>query len=386
MSFIKLILKNLFKKRKKAMLTILILIMIVLLISILSVFMSTFEEINNKSITGTGDFLVLENRSVNELYIGAEGVIGSGNNTDNFDPLNQTFINEFLNNLSHISGVKKIILKFNEIEEKEGFTTYYFNSSDLHLLKINYIEGHQFSNSSEIIISKDLSNQLNKTTGDSLKVSNKTYTISGIYNGNLSFDYGCIASIDNVNLIKDSKQIEFELPYSISFIGFLDDGANKTKVKNEINNLDKHMKAVFSVKDVGVYQSFYNFMSEIVLVINIVSIAVGCIIVTHTILSSVNERAREISILKSDDLSNKRIILMIISESLVLCFIAGILGIIVSIVLINIIFHYILIAIPVYDWSLIIEILIIVMIISLVGSILPAIRAVRNLAKSPTDR
>jgi len=382
MSFIKLILKNPFRKKRKAIFTILGLIIAILLISFLSVFMSTFEDVTNKSMFGTGDFIVIENISIQNFSIGMDGLIGSSDNIDNFDSLNQTFIEEYLNKVKNISGVEKIVLTFYEIDNDEGFTIYYINSSDFSFLKINYIKGNPFSNSSEIIIGEGLSKQLNKTVGDTVKIQNKAYLISGVFNGNPAFDYDIISSVDNVNLTKDSKTEEFGLPYSIKLIGFLNNNASKDKVKIEINSLDKHMAGVFSVQDMRTYQAFHNFLGEIVFIITSIAVLIGCLIVTHTILSSVNDRSREIGILKSIGWSNNRIILMIIGESLVLCFIGGLLGIIISVLVINIIFPYILIAVPVYSFDLIVFVLIIVLIISLIGSILPALRVA---LKSPTD-
>jgi putative ABC transport system permease protein len=382
MSFIKLILKNPFRKKRKAIFTIFGLIIAILLISFLAVFMATFEDIANKSISGTGDFIVVENDSVQNVSIGMDGIMGFSNGTDDFDPLNQTFIDEYLNKLKNVNGVERIILTFNEIDDDEDFTIYYINSSDLSFFKIDYVKGEQVSNSSEVIIGEGLAKQLNKTLGSTVEIQNKTHVISGVYKGNPSLDYYIISSIDNVNLTKDPIKHEFGLPYSIKFIGVLDNNANEDKVKNEINKLDKHMEGVFSAQDMGTYQAFYNFLGEIVFIITSIAVFVGCLIVTHTILSSVNDRAREIGVLKSIGWSNNRIILMIIGESLILCFIGGILGIIISVMVISMVFPYILMATPVYSSHLIILVLIIVLIISLIGSVLPALRAA---LRSPTD-
>lgn len=71
--------------------------------------------------------------------------------------------------------------------------------------------------------------------------------------------------------------------------------------------------------------------SRLLTIITIICLAVGGIGVMNTMLSSVNERIREIGILKSVGAKNREVLKQFISESLLICLIGGIIGIFLGI-------------------------------------------------------
>ena len=73
--------------------------------------------------------------------------------------------------------------------------------------------GTTFSNASEVIIGKTAAQRLNKTIGNTITISNKTFTVTGIYEtGNFMDDGGIVMSLPSLqNLTGDTGQVSLIL-------------------------------------------------------------------------------------------------------------------------------------------------------------------------------
>ncbi|OPY27123.1 MAG: macrolide transporter ATP-binding /permease protein [Methanobacterium sp. PtaU1.Bin242] len=114
--------------------------------------------------------------------------------------------------------------------------------------------------------------------------------------------------------------------------------------------------------------------------ISLLAILIGSIGVINTMVMSVFERTREIGVLKASGWRNRRIIVMILGESLVLTLVAYVVGILVGIGAVRV-----LMAIPsignfiqpVYTTEVFIRAFLIAILVGLIGGVYPALRASR---------
>ena len=123
------------------------------------------------------------------------------------------------------------------------------------------------------------------------------------------------------------------------------------------------------------YKGAENFVNNAMNYVYIFSIIFGSIIVLYTILSSVNDRVREIGVLKSVGWSSNRVILMIIGESLFLCLISWMIGILFSYLVINYVISNFLSFEMILSPVMFLKALLILLCIGILGGFYPALKA-----------
>jgi len=383
MSFFKLIVKNPFRKKSKAIITILGVIIAIVLIIGSGGFIEFFNNQIEESITSSGgDFLVLERDSVGNLTITERGITEVGNvANDNINIINESFINEYISKLKNVVGVKNAIVTIDETiaetidYDSPMYNVKYINIADFDFFNFKIINGSKFVNSSQVMLGYKEAEKLNKTVGDNITLSNyftssnKTYEVAGIFKNDY-YKYTIFASLDNINFSNAEENLDFVI------IGTLDEGADKNKINASINTISPSFGAVFSKEDILDDNPFKKLIDEISFIMKIITIFIGSLLVGHAILSSVNDRKREIGVLKAVGWNNKRITIMIILESIVLCIIGWIIALIISL-LIGVVL-YSTIELPlVFTVYNIFESLLIVLSMGLIGSILPVWKTVK---------
>src|SRR3970282_1475130 len=114
--------------------------------------------------------------------------------------------------------------------------------------------------------------------------------------------------------------------------------------------------------------------------ISVLAVGIGAIGVMNTMVMWVSERTREIGILRAVGWSGRRILRMIIGESLFLCVVAAVVGSALgvlaapAILLIDLI-HKLLA--PTYTVDVFVRALVVAVVVALAGAVYPAARAVR---------
>jgi len=384
MSFFKLIVKNPFRKKSKAILTIFGIVIAIVLIICSGGFIEFFNNSVEESITSSGgDFLVVEQSSEANLAITEYGITETGNVTsDTSNVINESIINEYINKLKNVDGVRNAIVTLDETiaetidYDSPMYQVKYINIEDYDFFNFKIINGSKFLNSSQVMLGYKEAEKLNKTVGDNITLSNyftlsnKTYEVAGIFKNDY-YRYYIFASLDNVNLNNAEGN-----PYSVVIIGTLEEGADKNKVNASINAISPNFGAAFSKEDILNENPFKKLLDEITFTIKMITIFIGSILVGHAILSSVNDRKREIGVLKAVGWNNKRITMMIISESLVLCIIGWIIALIISL-LIGFVLYSTMELQLIFTVYNIFESLLIVLAMGLIGSIFPVWKIVK---------
>lgn len=118
--------------------------------------------------------------------------------------------------------------------------------------------------------------------------------------------------------------------------------------------------------------------------VTLLALLIGSIVVVVTMVKSVVERTREIGVLKAIGWTNKRILTMILGESLLLSLMAAIVGIIIGVSVVEIISSTQIIRgiEPAFSAILFLEALAVAIFLGIIGGIYPAYRATRL---SPTE-
>jgi putative ABC transport system permease protein len=227
----------------------------------------------------------------------------------------------------------------------------------------------------EIILGKDAAADLRAGVGDVVEIEDRQFTVTGIYQtGRLLEDNGAYAPLATVQEIAGKTGVVTAVWITVQ------PGADPDAVADSIERDFPNLATITGVGDYGKVDQGVQFLDAANLAISVLAVGIGAIGVMNTMVMSVFERTREIGILRAVGWSGRRILRMIMSESLLLCLVAAGLGAALgvlatrAILLISAVSHVLE---PVYPVDIFIRALVVAVGVAVVGAAYPAFRAVR---------
>jgi putative ABC transport system permease protein len=294
-----------------------------------------------------------------------------------------------LDNVKAISGVKdatgvlteRVNLNSSSSSSQgfgpSGFSVTGIDSSKLTLAGINAssINGTIYSGSAnEIIIGKTAAANQNKTIGDTVTLYNQTFKIVGIYEtGSFMTDGGAYMSLSKLqNLTSNSNKIS-------NILVKVNANANVTQVSQEITDTYPDLATTTALDQAKMVNNLLSVVNTATWAISLLAIVIGGVGVINTMIMSVYERTREIGVLKAVGWTSKRILGMILGESIVITLTAAVVGTIVGTVLVEggLMIYGITALKPVFALDLFVRAFGVALLVGVIGGIYPAYRASR---------
>lgn len=258
-----------------------------------------------------------------------------------------------------------------------GFSVTGIDSSKLTLAGINAssINGTIYSGSAnEIIIGKTAAANQNKTIGDTVTLYNQTFKIVGIYEtGSFMTDGGAYMSLSKLqNLTSNSNKIS-------NILVKVNANANVTQVSQEITDTYPDLATTTALDQAKMVNNLLSVVNTATWAISLLAIVIGGVGVINTMIMSVYERTREIGVLKAVGWTSKRILGMILGESIVITLTAAVVGTIVGTVLVEggLMIYGITALKPVFALDLFVRAFGVALLVGVIGGIYPAYRASR---------
>lgn len=252
-------------------------------------------------------------------------------------------------------------------------------NNSLNFVGINSVNGTIFNDdANEIIIGKSLAETQNKSVGDTIDLFNQTFKITGVFEtGNIMSDMGAfmsLAKLQNLTATNQASNIEI----SNVLVKVVDD-ANVTMVSQEIKDAyPNELSTTTAAEQAERMTSALNVIDSASWAISLLAIFIGGVGVVNTMIMSVFERTREIGVLKAVGWKSRRILGMILGESIVLTLLAAVVGIIVGIVAVEVGLMVLGagdILKPVYSIDIFLEAIGIALLVGIIGGLYPAYRA-----------
>jgi putative ABC transport system permease protein len=388
MKFRNLIVKNIFRNRFRSILAVIgIAIGVAAVVGFGLVTDNLSSSTQNALTAGAADFSVINGTSE------GGGPPAGGND----QLINQTSIDNIqqLSGVGSAAGVLQTMINLNASDTNtsgnnsgngisEGnfrsmTTLIGINSDSISRDNLAITNGTVFSSSNEVIMGQNAAQSLNKTTGDTISISNQTFKIVGIYEtGNFQEDRGIVMSLSELqNITGETGQVSLILV--------------KAKNGTDANTLAKTIQQNNLGLTTSTSLSGHDRMNNGLEVINsgawavsLLAILVGGIVVIVTMMKAVGERTREIGVLRAIGWTQKRILAMIIGESLVISLIAIVVGLAVGIGIVELISttHLMRGIVPSFSTLLLLKGVGVALFLGIVGGLYPAYRASRL---SPTE-
>lgn len=258
--------------------------------------------------------------------------------SENTYEVNSLLNYSYVDKLKNISGVNDVagVLSWSESENSnmgggpsgmDSMTLNGIEKDKLSLAGIQNINGSVYNdNATEVIIGKTTALEENKTINDTIEIKNTTFTITGIYETGSSFtDSGAYTSLSTLQNMTNQTGLSEILVKT-------NEGANDTVIADNIENQYPNNLTTLTTQDQAQMLSEMTSMLDVVsLAISALAIIVGTIGIINTMIMSVYERTKEIGVLKSVGWTNNRILLMIVGETIVLTLVAALVGIVFGI-------------------------------------------------------
>ena len=195
------------------------------------------------------------------------------------------------------------------------------SSDKLSLAGIKNINGSAFKdNSHEAIVGSQYAVMNNLSIGDSISISNTDFKIAGTYEtGSIFIDGAIYVPLDTLQDITDTDEVS-------SVLIKTGEGVNDTAVSDKIEDKYSDLTTLTSEEMSSMMSDVSSILDTASLAVSGLAIIVGAIGIVNTMVMTVYERTKEIGVLKSIGWKPKRILLMIMGETLVLTTLSFIVG------------------------------------------------------------
>lgn len=305
MTFLALIFKNIWRHRIRTILTTLGISIGIATIVVFGLISSGLEDtIGGLIRPGKADFTVAK--------AGSADVVLSFIDSQKID------------RIRNVKGVKEVIPFVFTIAPLDGnpyFIIAGLDADKLDVYGIKVTQGIAYSNNDEVIIGKITARNKNLKVGDKIKIHNKPYQITGIFESGVSYyDSG------SATTVKEAQRLQ-GITDKVNLISVVvGEGYDVREVANQVEKTDKELTAVVDLSDYEAIDQGTNITNQITLAISILAIVIGAFGVMNTIIMSVFERTREIGVLRAVGWHRRRVVVMILSESALMGVFAAILG------------------------------------------------------------
>jgi ABC-type lipoprotein release transport system permease subunit len=238
----------------------------------------------------------------------------------------------------------------------------------------NVVEGEPLTNNRQILLGRMMANALHKSIGDTVEVGGSRFRVVGIYESGVTWE-----EMGGVVSLRDAQSYMGRPRKVTMYLVKVADPSQAPRIVERINLELSDAHASLSGEFVEQMPDMQT-VGGLLAAISFLAIAVGGIGVLNTMLMSVLERTREIGVLRALGWRRRRILGMIINESLLLGLAGGLVGILIAYVL-----TYLLNLIPMFgsmlsaQWDFVIfaRALTVALLLGLLGGIYPAYRATR---------
>lgn len=356
MSFAGIVLKNPFRNRARLILSVLgIAVGIATIVALGMVTEGLKENLEEQLKSGEADFMVMKNTT-------------SGSYT-----IKESYVAK-IENMNGITQAAGVYTGSGMVNGKQ-MALVGMDSQDLGMVGVKITQGSSYvDNENEIIIGKLVAEKLKKNVGDEVTLAGKKYKIKGIFEtGNMEIDDCIILSLEKVQEIAgDEGKVHF------IYVKIDNNADLKTVAQSVEKAYPTELTTISSLEDFQRANDGLNTIDTAAMAISLLAIVIGGIGIINTMMMSVFERTREIGVLKAMGWKNRRVLGMILGESIVLTALAGIVGILLGVIGINIIIKMAgLSLLLVFTPSIAFKAMIIAIVVGLIGGVYPAIRASR---------
>ncbi len=237
------------------------------------------------------------------------------------------------------------------------------------------VRGRNPESDDEVVLGTIAARLLKKDVSDTLILARHAFRVVGVYETEVVYFNGAITMP-----LSRLQEIASKKGQVTSFQVKVRRGADVAVVAERIERNHRNLLAIASAEQYKKVDQGLEIMNGMVHAVSFMAIVIGSVIVTNTMWMTVHERTREIGVLRAVGWARRRIITMIVVEAigvgLLACAVGCLSGVGLAKWSTNLPFAAQFVD-PVYDWPPFATALAVAILLSILGSALPAWRAAR---------
>jgi putative ABC transport system permease protein len=308
---------------------------------------------------------------------GADFAIGQSGSADlSFSTLTEEQLGDVAAypEVDHAIGV---LMAISRLGSNPFFVQLGIEPTDLEHFEVPLVEGRHLAPGAtdEILLGDEGASQLGKKLGDTVELKDRSFAVVGIYRtGNVWEDGGAMLPLATVQ--------EYERKDGLFTLIYV-----KVRPNTDLDELTARIEedrpelaTLRTVSDYGDVDQGFQLMDAANLAISFLAVFIGGIGVMNTMVMSVMERTREFGILRAVGWRHRRVLQMVLGESILLCLIGALIGSILAVIFTRAILIFPVVRsflAPEYTPEVFIRGLVVGVAVALLGALYPAIRAVR---------
>jgi ABC-type antimicrobial peptide transport system permease subunit len=192
----------------------------------------------------------------------------------------------------------------------------------------------------ETLIELSYARQFKIKVGDRVSVANNTYPVVGVVDASRAAKIA-VANVymplaEAQHLAASSPQVQSVSPFEQADVNLLFIKADQEKITSLASALPKIVdkKATIGTPDsfLKLLGSLFALSDKFTMAASLIAIVIAILIAFKTMAGNIAERAREIGVLKAVGWTNRNVVTQLLSESILQCFLAGILGLVIALV------------------------------------------------------
>ncbi len=275
---------------------------------------------------------------------------------------------------SDVEAVSGVIMTAANSDKMPMMLVFGYHPRQFAIRHFRIVEGQPLSGRHQVIVGQRAADEMGVKVGDTLRLLNSSFRVVGIYETGMSFEeIGVVIGLREVQtLIGKPHQVQF---YGIK----LQDPQRAEAVRDDLQATFPELDFALTA-DAAESISDMQVMEVMVAQISFLAIFIGAVGMLNTMLMSVLERTREIGVLRALGWRRRRVLGMILRESLILGAVGGACGILLGLGL-----SRLLRLVPgtygsmdlIYRPQLFVQAIVVATVAGVVGGLYPAWRATR---------
>ncbi|MEX2159356.1 MAG: ABC transporter permease [Dehalococcoidia bacterium] len=303
MPFILLILSNLLRQKTRTFLTVLGMSIGVTAVVALGI-------LTHSAIQSTGELLTAG---------GSDFSVGRNGSSDlTFSILTDQDVRT-VESYPEVEHVTPVLIGFARVGSNPYFVQFGLRPEDLSSFELSLEDGTTLEPGAvdDVMLGDSAAKELDAGVGDAVDIRDRMLTVVGIYHSGLTFlDAGAVMPLQTVQELERKEGL-----YTLLFVR-AEPGTNVDALTARIEREHSDLATLQETSDVSKVDQGLEILDAVNLGITILAVFVGGIAVMNTMVMSVFERTREFGILRALGWRTRRILQMVLGESLVLCLVA----------------------------------------------------------------
>ncbi|MEJ2556593.1 MAG: ABC transporter permease [Anaerolineae bacterium] len=258
-------------------------------------------------------------------FAGRSGADLLVNQADAADLTLSTLDEQIGQRIAQLGGVRNVsgaIISLVQVEDIPYFIVGGYDPNQVAIQHFKIIEGQPLLHEKQIILGRQAAENLKKSVGDTIRLYETPFRIVGIYETGQSFEEsGAVISLADAQAI-------FKKPRQVTFFQVqVRDPTQVDAVQARIEQLFKKEVSVSKAAEVADKQLEVQSMRAMAWGIGLIAVLIGGLGMMNTMIMAVFEQTREIGVLRAVGWRRSRVLRLILSQSLVLSILGGLLGV-----------------------------------------------------------